>query len=284
MTYLEEVHKRALEIQKEIDLFCVKNDIPYFLIGGSLLGAVRHQGFIPWDDDIDIGMLRKDYEKFMSLWKDTENYELLEYRKQKDFSRPQAKISDKHSKIKVWSSRDDDDYQMGVFVDIFPIDIVSDDFQRVGKTYSKIKRYITILNNRKLSRIASPKDMPFIQKISLLTFKTIAFVMYKILGRKYLINKIYKLSTESSGNYIINFSTSYKFTQELFPLEYVDKIIQHKFESESFPIPAEYNKMLEIQYGPDYMKIPDNINPNTHHGFDYLEIDDIEYIVDGKLI
>ena len=61
---LNELHKVGLEVLKEIDRVCKKYDIPYFLCGGTLIGVMRHKGFIPWDDDIDIGMLRKDYERF----------------------------------------------------------------------------------------------------------------------------------------------------------------------------------------------------------------------------
>ena len=66
---LEEMKKIELEMIEDIDRFCAENDIDYFLCGGSLLGAVRHKGFIPWDDDIDIGMTRENYDKFLKLYK-----------------------------------------------------------------------------------------------------------------------------------------------------------------------------------------------------------------------
>ena len=91
---LESLHEREIDILKYIDIFCSENNINYFLIGGSLLGAVRHKGFIPWDDDIDLGMLREDYDKFVSLWQDSSEYILLNNMKQKDYTLAFSKVSD----------------------------------------------------------------------------------------------------------------------------------------------------------------------------------------------
>ena len=123
---LESLHEREIDILKYIDIFCSENNINYFLIGGSLLGAVRHKGFIPWDDDIDLGMLREDYDKFVSLWQDSSEYILLNNMKQKDYTLAFSKVSDLNSKIKL--DFHDNYYHLGFFIDIFPMDFVNDNY------------------------------------------------------------------------------------------------------------------------------------------------------------
>ena len=87
---LRKVQLVQLEIAKEIDRICKKNNIKYFLIGGSLLGAIRHQGFIPWDDDLDVGMLRDDYEKFLKVAGDElqEKYKIIDWKSDGDYPHP----------------------------------------------------------------------------------------------------------------------------------------------------------------------------------------------------
>lgn len=111
---IDEVHKIALEIMQDIDEFCRKNDIAYSLACGTLLGAVRHGGFIPWDDDADLFMLREDYDRFIKTYK-SDKYLLRES--------GYAKVVDTSTCLK----KKDKDTEYGVFVDIFPLDHVPED-------------------------------------------------------------------------------------------------------------------------------------------------------------
>ena len=81
-----------LDILNVIDDFCVKNNIKYSIAYGTILGAVRHGGFIPWDDDLDICMLREDYDKFIELWKDSDEYILQNHNTDRDFTQSFTKI------------------------------------------------------------------------------------------------------------------------------------------------------------------------------------------------
>ena len=96
----EELKKTELDILRAIRDFCDAKGLKYFLCGGTLLGAVRHKGFIPWDDDIDIGMLRSDYETFIREFPDTGRYRVITYTNNKEYRNPYAKVVDTATVLK----------------------------------------------------------------------------------------------------------------------------------------------------------------------------------------
>ncbi len=138
---VEELKKLQMEILDYVDSICRANDIKYTLSGGTLLGAVRHGGYIPWDDDIDIQMTRKEYDKFTTLWNNHDNrspYELLNIESGKNFGYPFGKVHDTRTTTYIG-----DFQRTGVFIDVFPVDNVSDesDFER---RHSKVKKMYRI--------------------------------------------------------------------------------------------------------------------------------------------
>ena len=132
---LEEIKQVELEILHYIDKVCKENGITYYLDCGTLLGAVRHQGFIPWDDDIDILVPRKDYEKLFGILKDDNCYKMIWYKNSPNYPLPYAKVCDCST---ITEEREDQKVKTnyGVFVDIFPLDNYPD---------SKIVREMYIL-------------------------------------------------------------------------------------------------------------------------------------------
>ena len=130
---MDEIKSVELEILKYVHEFCEKNDIKYFINYGTLIGAVRHKGFIPWDDDIDICMFRKDYEKFIELFsKDEGKYKILSLESSDKYYNNFIKVID--SKTKIEDERNYKTYDSGIFIDIFPMDFF-DDLSLVEKTY-----------------------------------------------------------------------------------------------------------------------------------------------------
>ena len=109
---------RMLDILIYIDKVCKENNIRYWLSSGTLLGAVRHGGFIPWDDDLDIEMLREDYDKFLKVFKENEDYALQTQKTDKYFLLPFAKIRDKHSTISEFCNNSNYKHR-GIFIDVF---------------------------------------------------------------------------------------------------------------------------------------------------------------------
>lgn len=112
---------RMLDILLYVDKVCKEHNIRYWLSSGTLLGAVRHGGFIPWDDDLDIEMLREDYDKFIEVFKDNDDYALQTYKSDKYFLLPFAKIRDKHTLIDELGNNTNYKYR-GIFIDVFCLD------------------------------------------------------------------------------------------------------------------------------------------------------------------
>ena len=125
-----EIHTYLLDILKAIDAFCTQNGIRYSMAYGTLIGAARHKGFIPWDDDIDLLMPRPDFERFISTFGKEED---ARYRCIYRVNTPQEYY--KHIFAKVhdsWTELKQDKYRFGLYVDIFPVDGKPDDVQFVS--------------------------------------------------------------------------------------------------------------------------------------------------------
>lgn len=124
---LRQLQMTQIEILSEIDRLCKTKHINYSLYAGTLLGAVRHKGFIPWDDDLDICMSRQDYNMFLACWKDSEHPGFLIQNKENspEFSQSFTKVRKDHTTFWQFGERNDS-YHTGIFVDVFPIDRMPD--------------------------------------------------------------------------------------------------------------------------------------------------------------
>lgn len=131
---IQELRELQMQILDYVDVFCRNHDIKYTISGGTLLGAVRHGGYIPWDDDIDIQMLREEYERFTTLWNkesNHENYELVNIESGNNLGYPIGKVHDTRTITYVGGLP-----RTGVFIDVFPVDKVLDmkDFMKRHKS------------------------------------------------------------------------------------------------------------------------------------------------------
>ncbi len=228
---------RMLEMVKELDRICKKHDIPYFLYGGTLLGAIRHNGFIPWDDDLDVAVLRKDYLRLMKVLP----HELPGHiALQNNDTDPNyfyffAKLRDRHSLLEEECPYDRVFRERGVYIDIFPFDkvrlwthLVGEPLQ--GHTF-KIFRTATDLH----SAMRKIRAITWVNKH--ITFPVLRFVSRITLGGTL------------TYDYGIPFHIVYD-EHDIFPLT------THEFEGVQLSVPANSHHMLETQYG-DYMRLPD---------------------------
>jgi len=253
---LRRIQSIEAEALKIIDDICEKNNIEYFLIGGSALGAIRHNGFIPWDDDIDIGMTRSNYKFFLEnapRFLPKGYYLQTPY---SDFENPYF-----YSKLRIDGTKFVEycnhrlDIHHGIYVDIFPFDEVPDNEKLNIKQFQRIQFLIRLFQLRQSPDVCNEPDTLILQAKS--SIRRILHFLVQVIPLKVLKSLIereftrYNL-TGQKALACLNFpvrKTEYILRSDLYPLQF------HVFEGELRPIPCNIGKYLETHYG-DYMKLP----------------------------
>ncbi|MGF7144110.1 lipopolysaccharide cholinephosphotransferase [Anaerotaenia torta] len=259
---LQEIQKVELDILKVVANICEKENIRYFLHYGTLIGAIRHEGFIPWDDDLDVVMPRPDYERFLSYCRNHANeiqpLELMHYTTNKSYIFPIARVSDSRFYVNYEGKKD---YGLGVFVDIYP-------FDGCGNTKEEAKE-ICKRNSNDISIISSGGRNYFEKSPGGLKRNIVKFLLYcytNVFGLKQIIKH---LDTESRKHifekdnlsYCTIWGTSSQWSQNRSDFE---SYIYAKFEDAEFRIFKNYDEVLRIIYG-DYMKLPPEEKRIGHH-------------------
>ncbi|WP_066804601.1 LicD family protein [Moraxella oblonga] len=263
---LDELRQLQIQILDEVSSFCESNNIKYFLMAGTLIGAVRHQGYIPWDDDIDIGMLREDYDKFIKLYSSQKNtqYYLHGYEIDKKSSFPFIKCCLKNTLVTEKGLIDKEIF--GVNIDIFPIDtVLSSDIQYVIKTIDrvKLKRHWKVIDEEYLQQLSPYKGFRYFRKYLLLKY-------LKIIPMSFIFEKIYSVienqkfldsSNIKKGNIVWGYGECELVNPEIF-----ENTITILFEGKMYRVPEKYDEWLTSVYG-DYMQLPPIEKRVSHHHF-----------------
>ncbi|MBU5592427.1 LicD family protein [Clostridium sp. MSJ-4] len=250
-----------LRILKVVDHICTKHSLTYWLEGGTLLGAVRHGGFIPWDDDLDISMPREDYEKFLAIAKDELPEDLFAQNLQStEFAgNTWTQIKDRKSMIIL---SEDAKYHQGLYMDIFPMDVYSDNFFK-RNLYEKIHKFFYI----RVQAINAPLKKPFFKGSNFI--KNVIRLIFKIVFFIFAIfdyNKIYNMNLKSREKRIEsmkkNPKTNYGYAtdvlnwENIFRFEDIFPVKRIKFEDGEFCVPNDYHAVLTSLFGSDYMDMP----------------------------
>ena len=247
---IEEVQSMQLELMKSLHCFMQENQIRYYLLAGSALGAARHQGFIPWDDDIDIGLFREDYEKFLQVSASFDKaYEVVNYQNSKncDYGLTRIYLPDTYIENPVIEKTKLD---KRLYFDVFPLDNVPDDAEELIQ-YEK-----AIIEKKNLIKKIDVRDYKN-PKVILLIKKVVSTILSPL--RNPIIASFDKLCqkyVKTDTKRICSLSSQYSFKKQVMPKEIYGTPTLHVFETEQFYVPEKLNEYLTILYGPDYNEVP----------------------------
>ena len=257
---LELLHEEMLNIALLFDSFCEEHGLNYMVCGGSLLGAVRHKGFIPWDDDFDVAMPRTDFLKFLDLWRDSDSYALIKIGDPGYYKQVPAKIFLKGTRVSEINEENNGMQEFnpyGIFLDIFVLDEYPDNF--IGHV---INKYVGKLMLAKVMSNFHQKNRPLLVRTCIKLFRIIPVSVLNWVVRTSLhyITKSYK----GECNTFIGYGAEIPIADltlapnHIFPLKRKCKINGHYFFGPSAP-----DEYLSHRFG-DYWKLPP-LNERKRH-------------------
>ncbi len=246
---IEKIHNEILEILTDIDEFCTENNITYFLSGGTLLGAVRHKGFIPWDDDGDIMLCREEYDRFFKLFpeKYKEKYGVGDLATDPEWLLPYGIVWSRKTTLKSTNLNGN---VVGIGVDVFPIDGFSSN-RIIRKLFFGRIRILNAMRN------ACLRETFLETEDKLLLKRILAFFVKPIGARRFAEKMVLVAKKRKIGDCEKAGATAavHYGERETMDAGYVASAIRVPFEDREFPIPVGYDHYLSNLYG-DYMTIP----------------------------
>ena len=250
---VKEIQEVLLRIMKYVHTFCVENDIKYSLDGGTLIGSIRHKGFIPWDDDIDIAMPRPYYNIFVKTFKDSNEFKLFAPEKRNSFIN-YARVCDIKNTIgdyhTPWTKED-----VGVWIDVFPIDGEAEDEETWKKEVHRLIQYRYLMFYSRLPHVKFRKDASITENAKTLIKK----ICFSWMNTNYINKKSIKLQTShdfKTSSYCGQMAFLNMWDKKRMPREWYDcEYILQPFEDTELYITTAYDQVLTSLYG-NYMKLP----------------------------
>ncbi len=254
----EECRNVQMNILDDVAVICKEHNLQYYLAFGSLLGAVRHKGYIPWDDDIDICMIREDYEKFISIAKQGfgEKYKHLSLidNTTDGYYNPFAKVVDNRTEVEMERHT----AKHGLWLDIFPLD-------GVPSSPTKAKIHMTLCAFLRVVALATDANFSSAKINFTWLYKRIFNFLARAMGLKRfakLHETVFKHFKAKDSDYIANLFTN-NGTRSVMDKERLLKVALYTFENRQYEGYADYDYYLKRMYG-DYMKLPPKEQQITH--------------------
>lgn len=262
--YLKKLHQDILIIMDEVDRICTENHLRYYLMCGSCLGAIRHKGFIPWDDDLDIAMPRFDFNRFLTLISKSnkeksvlgEKFYLRWVTTEKQYNHTFAKICLKGTSF--IENNGAAAQNAGIFVDVFPLDACNS----YGKKIEIKNRIVTILTYCLYYKGSEHYQFDWNLK------HWIIRIIAKLFSNRALnriILAVIRPSEKDNYDFQAFYGTPYPIRRMLFPKSWHGEGKRIMFEGRDYSCPSESELYLERIYGHDYMQIPPENKRKTHY-------------------
>ena len=260
---LKEIQQTELELLRRFGRICEENHLRYSLGGGTLLGAIRHKGFIPWDDDVDVMMPRPDYEKFLAFCGEHDTaFQLISYENNSNYLDLFAKIYD--SSTTIVDEVNARDYPVGVYIDVFPLDGLGATNEEAVKRFRKTSFQRELLNARGWKKYARSKTHSILlEPVRLGLFLLSRFANSQKLLRK--IDSVNKGMDFDDAAYAGCVCGSYR-EKEIMKADVFREFIPVEFEGENFSVIRAYDDYLKMHYG-NYMLLPPEEKRQTHHTY-----------------
>ncbi len=263
---LKEMQNVELEILKVFLNICEKHNFKYFMLGGTLLGAIRHKGFIPWDDDIDVGMPRSDYDKFLKIAEKEIplNYGIKTFENSEHFIKYHSRLENHN--YEFISSSYKIPQKMYAWIDIFPLDgmpnnKIAINLHKFHLLYLRAKAQLAQFDE---TLDLSNKKRPLHERIIIWAGKYLKYGRNKNpLEAMRRLDKSLRKYPYDNSNYLVNFMGAYKF-KEMFNKEKYGEGVLYDFEDVKLCGPVDYDYVLKQLYG-DYMIPPAEADKNRHN-------------------
>ncbi len=254
---MKKVWAVQLDLLERFQEVCHRHNLKFFASGGTLLGAIRHKGYIPWDDDIDIMMMREDYEKLLTIAPQefTAPYFFQTAWNDKNYSRGHAQLRNSNTTAILPSENGRFPFNQGIFIDIFPTDAVPDDEEAFAAQRKKIKFFEKLLKVT-VRYPANPHKTPI---------KNLIHAVASLIPYRWSFKQLEKACTRYNGQGMKRVGLISFLADDdrlIFPANAFERIETVPFENITIDIPADYDTLLSHQYG-DYMTMK---QVNSYHG------------------
>lgn len=269
---LKKLQGVQLEIVKEFDKICRENNLKYHIFSGTMIGAVRHKGFIPWDDDLDVSMLRDDYEKFLQIASDklSNKYFLQNYKTDKNFVHSFTRLQ-KNETILMQGAWQHINMSHKIFIDIFPMDYVEPSTIKGKLQFKLLFAFKKIKANRRTNYARFELNNSIrIKKLVQLFTKMLPMSFYNDIETK-IAKMLYKNKTDMVT--LLTDGEKEIYYDCMTPVEFFSMNKRFEFEGISLLGPEEYDSILTRQYG-DYMSLPKKEDRVPHHNIIKLKFND----------